>query len=74
MLAGTISRVSVAPSEGEYSLVVSLPNGLTTSYGKRLELRGELAGTAEITTEDLSLLQRLLYPLKHLFTNHIDGV
>lgn len=73
MLLGTISRVSVAPSEGEYSLVVSLPHGLTTSYGKKLELRGELAGIAEITTEDLSLLQRLLYPLKHLFTSRVAG-
>ncbi|HUW05749.1 MAG TPA: HlyD family efflux transporter periplasmic adaptor subunit [Williamwhitmania sp.] len=73
MLMGTVSRVSVAPSEGEYSLVVSLPHGLTTSYGKKLELRGELAGSAEITTEDLSLLQRLLYPLKHLFTSRVAG-
>lgn len=71
MLLGTISRVSVAPSEGEYSLVVSLPEGLTTSYKRKLELRGELTGSAEITTEDLSLLERLLYPLKHLFTSRV---
>ena len=42
------------------------PSSLTTNYGIKLELKEELPGTSEIVTEDLSLFNRFLNPIKHV--------
>lgn len=67
LLTGTVKLVSVAPSDGKYAVVVALPEVLETSYHKKVYLRGELSGSAEISTEEASLLERLLYPIRYLF-------
>lgn len=67
LLTGRVRLVSVAPSEGKYTVVVELPKALETSYHKKVNLRGELSGIADISTEEASLLQRLLYPVRYLF-------
>lgn len=67
LLTGKVKLVSVAPSDGKYAVVVALASVLETSYHKKIDLRGELSGSAEISTEEASLLQRLLYPIRYLF-------
>ena len=68
MLRGIISAMSVTTADEESFIEVYLPNGLTTLYGKNLEFNQNMSGTAEIVTEDLRLLQRIIYPLKSLIT------
>ena len=50
--------------EQVYIAEVTFPEGWTTSYGTRLEFGQQMQGIAEIITDDISLLQRLLNPLK----------
>ncbi|PKP49416.1 MAG: HlyD family secretion protein, partial [Bacteroidetes bacterium HGW-Bacteroidetes-1] len=49
-----------------YYATVVFPDGLITSYGKALVFTQRLNGTAEIITNDIRLLQRILQPLKHI--------
>lgn len=73
LLTGKVKLVSVAPSEGKYAVVVALPKVLETSYHKTVELHGELSGSAEISTEEASLLQRLLYPIRYMFRSKVSS-
>lgn len=64
-LRGEVGSISVSPDEeGNYVVYSSLPAGMETSYGKEIQLKQELLGTAEIITEDLSVAERLFFKLK----------
>jgi hypothetical protein len=67
MIEGRVERIAQIPSGGEYAIEVALPKGLTTTYNKTLPLNEELSGEADIIVDDITLLQRILYPLKHLW-------
>lgn len=70
MLRGNVSSISLSSDEeGFYYVDVSLPKNLITSYGKELDFRQEMIGTAEIITEDLRLLERFFYQFKSLIDN-----
>lgn len=68
MLRGMLRHISMVPvtinEEQVYIAEVTFPEGWTTSYGTRLEFGQQMQGIAEIITDDISLLQRLLNPLK----------
>ena len=64
VMEGRVDRISQVPREASYAVDVSLPKGLTTQYEVDIPFRQELQGTAEIITEDLRLIQRLLYQLR----------
>jgi HlyD family secretion protein len=66
MLEGRIANISDIPDQGMYYATVVFPDGLITSYGKALVFTQRLNGTAEIITNDIRLLQRILQPLKHI--------
>lgn len=75
VLHGTLSNISklprsvVTPTE-ELKFVVAeivIRQPLITSYNKPILLEGELTGIAEILTEDLTLIQHFISPLKHLW-------
>ena len=68
IVRGVVSNISVIPSGESYTLEVTFSNGLMTSYGKELPFYHEMYATAEIITEDLRLLERLLMPLKKVFS------
>jgi len=72
MVEGFIRSVSSGYTEQGYPAVAELPGGTTTSYGVAIQFDRELQGMAEITTEDLSLLQRLFSPLKHLYKSRVQ--
>lgn len=64
-LDGTVKSISSIPDQKDnYLIDVELPNKLKTSYGKQLEFRQEMQGSADIITEDLRLIERFFYQLK----------
>jgi multidrug resistance efflux pump len=68
MLEGKIKNISLTPNkEGDFLIDVTLPNGMTTSYGKKIIFQYEMIGTADIITEDLRLIERLLYQFRQIF-------
>lgn len=67
IIKGRIQHIALAPDEkGNYYVDVILPEGLTTSYNKRLPFDKELKGNAEIVTEDLRLIERFFYQIRKL--------
>lgn len=55
-LTGTVVSVSLlTDSDSMYTVTVSLPQDLCTSYGKVLDFNGELTGTAEVMTDERSI-------------------
>lgn len=70
-LTGQVQAVSLLADEaGTYTVTVSLPQELNTSYGKTLDFSGELAGTAQILTDERSVTARLLSPLQYLWEKY----
>jgi hypothetical protein len=60
-----ISLVPIAMQQGKFTMVeVEFPENLTTNYGKTLDFSQEMSGTAEIISEDLRLIERLLNPVR----------
>ncbi|MCP4148994.1 MAG: HlyD family efflux transporter periplasmic adaptor subunit [bacterium] len=66
MVRGVIKSKSLVASDNNYALEVTLPDGLKTNYGKDLPFSQEMAGTAEIITEDIRLLERVFKPIKNI--------
>ncbi|HPS12076.1 MAG TPA: HlyD family efflux transporter periplasmic adaptor subunit, partial [Prolixibacteraceae bacterium] len=64
MLIGTVSQKAPVPVDDNYTVEIKLPGVLVTNYGKTLEMQQELHGQCEIITDDLRLIQRILYPVK----------
>ena len=67
MVEGIVNSISLVPTENNYTVEVSLKNGLKTFYGIELEFTQEMQGTAEIITEKRRLLLRLVDPIKFIF-------
>ncbi len=68
VLKGKIQNISLIPDkDGNLLLDVALPNGLLTSYNKQIIFQQEMKGSAEIVTEDLRLIERVLYQFKSVF-------
>ena len=68
VLKGKIQNISLIPDkDGNLLLDVALPNGLLTSYNKQIIFQQEMKGSAEIVTEDLRLIERVLYQFKNIF-------
>lgn len=68
IIEGKIKNISAIPDkEGNILIDVYLPKGLDTSYHKKIEFHQEMTGTADIITEDLRLLERLLYQFRDIF-------
>ena len=68
VIEGKLKTISLTPDkEGNLILNIELPNGLQTSYKKQINFQQEMTGTADIITEDLRLLERLLYQFRDVF-------
>ena len=70
MIRGVVKSKSLVPSGNEYIIEVNLPDGLTTLYGKKLEFAQNMQGTAEIITEDIRLLQKIVNPFRYLLAKN----
>ena len=75
ILRGTVQHISLVPVQtGEavyYSVEISLNNGLITTYKKELPYLSDMQGQADIITEDISLLGRLVLPIKKILKESI---
>ena len=68
VIEGKLKTISLTPDKvGNLLLDIELPNGLKTSYKKKINFQQEMTGTADIVTEDLRLLERLLYQFRDAF-------
>lgn len=73
IVQGVVENISLIPvSDGQnvknYMVDIRLPNGLRTSYNKELPFLPETEGQADIITEDISLLERFLMPIRKVVT------
>ena len=68
ILKGKIKNIALTPDkDGNLLIDVSLPNGIETSYKKQIVFQQEMSGSADIVSEDLRLLERLLYQFRDVF-------
>jgi HlyD family secretion protein len=70
MVKGIVKSKSLVPSEDSYIIELTLPSGLTTLYGRKLDFTQNMQGTAEIITDDLRLLQKILNPFRYLISRN----
>ena len=76
IVKGTVKNISLIPVvDGQnvksYMVDIQLPNGLRTSYDKELPFLPEIEWQADIITEDISLLERFLMPIRKVITEGI---
>ncbi|MDD6101364.1 MAG: HlyD family efflux transporter periplasmic adaptor subunit, partial [bacterium] len=64
VLEGRVSSLSRVPTATGYTADIDFPKGLCTNYGIKLPVMPEATGSVEIVTQELTLLERLLLPLK----------
>ena len=77
VLKGKVTQISAVPqqintSQGktiEYTVDITFPNGLVSTYGKTFPMVQQMDGTAEIITEDKLLIEQFIYPIISLFKN-----
>ena len=67
---GKIKSVALVPEQEFYIVTVELPQELETNYGKKLSFSQQMKGTAEIITENISVLGRLFNPLRAIFKKY----
>lgn len=67
-----ISMISIKiEKENHYVVEINLSDGLKTTYQKVLLFVPQMEGRADIITDDLSLLERLLLPIKKILTESL---
>jgi multidrug efflux pump subunit AcrA (membrane-fusion protein) len=67
MLVGKIQTMStVTDKEGNYFIEISIPNGLKTTFDKKIKFDKELTGQADIITEEMRLIERIFYQFRKL--------
>lgn len=67
IVKGHITSISTVPQNNLYAVKVSLDKGLMTTHNKKLDFKDQMSGNADIVTEDLRLLQRLMGQLSKLW-------
>lgn len=67
---GIISMISLIPNPQQetYMAKVVFPNGLVSNYNKQIVYRNGMKATAEIITEDMRLIERILYSFRKLLS------
>lgn len=70
-IRGIVEHISSVPfKDGNgtayYSVDITFPDALVTTYKKELPFMPEMTGQAEIVTDDSSLLKRLMMPVRKL--------
>jgi HlyD family secretion protein len=70
MIRGYVKSKSLVASGDAYIIEVSLPQGLTTLYDRQLDFSQNMQGRAEIITDKLRLLQRIINPFRYIITKN----
>jgi HlyD family secretion protein len=64
LLKAQTKSISLVANNSFYSVQIEFPEGLKTSVNKQLKFDGELSGSAEIITENRTLIERIFTPVK----------
>ena len=64
--------ISLVSNDNFYTVEVEFPKGLRSTINKEMKFSGELIGSAEIITENRSLMQRLFTPMKSLMDKYAE--
>ena len=68
IIKGKLKTISLTPDkDGNLVIDVALPKGIETSYKKKIVFQQEMSGNADIVTDDLRLIERLLYQFRDFF-------
>lgn len=70
MVRGIVKSKSLVPSGDAYIIEVDLPDGLTTLYGRKLDFTQNMQGTAEIITENIRLIEKIVNPLRYMVSRN----
>lgn len=62
-LSGKVKSISLVPDKGQYYVEIKLDN-TKTSCNRQLPSLMEMTGTAEIITQDMRLIERIIAPLQ----------
>ena len=65
-LQAKTKNISLVSNNDFYSVEVYFPKGLQSTVNKKLNFTGEMNGTAEIITENKSLIERISTPMELL--------
>lgn len=72
IVEGCVKNISLVPvKENEllnYTVEIELPNNLTTVYKKELPYLPEMRGQADIITDDITLMERFIMPIKKILS------
>ena len=73
ILRGKVETISSVPEMSQeglfYTIDVTLPEGLESTYHKQFPFVQNMDGVAEIITEDMRLIEQFIRPIKSLFLN-----
>ncbi|MDP4277254.1 MAG: HlyD family efflux transporter periplasmic adaptor subunit [Bacteroidota bacterium] len=70
-IKGKVRSLSNVPlSDGNYVAEIQFPEGLKTNYAIKLTASGTLTGVAEIITNDIRLVERIIMPVKRVVRKH----
>ena len=72
MVKGRVSNKSKVPDDDYYMVEVDLTNGLRTYYGKTIIFSQNMQGDAEILTDKMRILQRVLNPIRSAITKQAE--
>ncbi|MBN1186420.1 MAG: HlyD family efflux transporter periplasmic adaptor subunit [Bacteroidales bacterium] len=70
VLQGIVGDISKIPEKDGYVAEIELPDGMFTSYHKRLQFSQEMSGSAEIVTRETRLIDKFINPLKSIAKNN----
>lgn len=71
-IKGKTKSISLMANNSLYTVHIVFPEGLKTTVNKQLKFDGELSGTAEIITENRSLVERIYTPVKLILNKSFD--
>jgi multidrug resistance efflux pump len=70
MVRGIVRSKSLVAASDAYVIEIELPEGLTTLYGTKLDFTQNMQGTAEIITENIRLLQKIVNPFRYMVSKN----
>jgi len=66
VVEGVVETVTLAAHNNTYIVDIDLPNGLVTRTGEELKFSQNMSGRAEIITDRLRLIERLIEPFSYI--------
>ena len=70
IVSGRVKSISAVAREGANLVLIDIPHPLVTSFHKKLLFKQEMVGQANIVTEEMTLLGRILYEIRRAFVNN----